>query len=68
MAKDSYCNLLCRKVYTDEEAKLFADRIEEDYRVDWCALLAASAPSSAPLTAPPAPPGSSTTSLRPCGW
>lgn len=33
--EDAGCSVLCRKVFTEEEAALARQRINEDYRVSW---------------------------------
>jgi len=35
MNVEESCKVLCRMVYSKEEMKLFADKINEDYRVNW---------------------------------
>jgi len=35
MARDSYCNFLCAREYSAHDLKRFAERIEEQYRVNW---------------------------------
>ncbi len=32
---DESCQIVCRRVYTDDELAKFADKIEEEYRVNW---------------------------------
>jgi transmembrane 9 superfamily protein 2/4 len=36
MGKNEYCKVLCRKEYGRRAASLFAERIEEEYTVNWC--------------------------------
>lgn len=37
MKENKDCVVLCRAVYDQGQMRQFAERIDEDYRVDWCA-------------------------------
>lgn len=75
MGENRYCNILCKKVFTDNEMRRFKEFIANEYRVDWCATLATPLRRRArrlrdarPAAVSPAQPGSSTTCPRPSRW